>query len=70
MPRKAATDPTKPAAPQAPASQHPLFDTLVRVLEGRLTDLIGVEPGPDGTPLFTLRVILADETKTDPKPAK
>lgn len=46
------------------AAQHPLFDALIQVLEGKLTELIHVEPGPDGEPMFTLRVVLVQgETK-------
>ncbi len=55
--------PKKPVVPGAEptASQHPLFDTLIQVLEGKLTDLIHVEPGPNGEPMFTLRVVLVQD---------
>ena len=52
-------DPTKPSA-------HPLFDTLLQVLEGKLTDLIHVEPGPNGEPMFTLRVVLVQDEPKKP----
>ncbi len=59
-PAMASPAPTAPTAPTAPnpATPHPLFDTLVRVLEGKLQDLIAVESGPEGEPMFTLRVVL------------
>ena len=57
-----------PAAPTSAASitGNPLFDALLKVLEGKLSDLIAVEPGPDGAPMFTVRVVLAPETTTMP----
>ena len=59
FPKKSAASGTPPSL-----SQHPLFDTLIKVLDGKLTDLIHVEPGPDGEPMFTIRVVLVqDETK-------
>jgi hypothetical protein len=68
FPRKSPANPSL-STPSVSASQHPLFDTLVQVLESKLTDLISVEPGPEGAPIFTLRVILASDTPHDAKPA-
>lgn len=47
--------------PANAASQHPLFATLLQVLESKLTDLIQVEPGESGEPIFTIRVVLSPE---------
>ncbi|MEI7687560.1 MAG: hypothetical protein WCL32_21340 [Planctomycetota bacterium] len=68
FPKKSATGPAAiPGSPLAPgnSSAHPLFDTLLQVLEGKLTDLIHVEPGPNGEPMFTLRVVLVNDDKSD-----
>jgi hypothetical protein len=69
FPRKSPANPSSNSPNSSTTSQHPLFDTLVQVLESKLTDLISVEPGPDGAPIFTLRVILASDTPHDAKPA-
>ena len=54
--------PAKPLVPgAAPTGNHPLFETLVQVLEGKLKDIISIEPGPNGEPIFTLRVILVND---------
>jgi hypothetical protein len=68
----AATPSTSTAKPMTAAAAstsitgNPLFDALLKVLEGKLSDLIAVEPGPDGVPMFTVRVVLAPETATTP----
>jgi hypothetical protein len=54
------------AAPTASMTGSPLFDALLKVVEGKLSDLIAVEPGPDGSPMFTVRVVLAPEAATTP----
>lgn len=63
FPKKASssTSPSPPPASPNDPAKHPLFDALVRILEGKLTDLIHVEPGPDGEPMFTVRVVLVNE---------
>ena len=53
-----------PTASPATTGAHPLFETLIKVLESKLADLIHVEPGPNGEPMFTIRVVMApDEAK-------
>ena len=57
--------PTTAAATSASSTSmtgSPLFDALLKVVEGKLSDLIAVEPGPDGSPMFTVRVVLASES--------
>ena len=73
-PATSAATPTSSAKPTAAATSststtgNPLFDALIKVLEGKLSDLIAVEPGPDGSPMFTVRVVLAPETATPAAP--
>ena len=63
--------PTSPATPAPALTGNPLFDALLKVLEGKLSDLMAVEPGPDGSPMFTIRVVLTpDTTPTPTVPAK
>jgi hypothetical protein len=75
-PSSAATPSTatpKPTTAAATASTsitgNPLFDALLKVLEGKLSDLIAVEPGPDGSPMVTVRVVLAPEAAMTPAAA-
>jgi hypothetical protein len=65
------TSSAKPATAAAPSTSitgNALFDALLKVLEGKLSDLIAVEPGPDGSPMFTVRVVLAPEAATPAVP--
>ena len=63
-PTSSAKSATTAAASSTSITGNPLFDALLKVLEGKLSDLIAVEPGPDGSPMFTVRVVLAPETAT------
>jgi hypothetical protein len=66
-PSTATAKPTTAAATGSTSiTGNPLFDALLKVLEGKLSDLIAVEPGPDGSPMFTVRVVLAPETTPTP----
>jgi hypothetical protein len=58
FPKKSGTATTTPTTSPGAVSPHPLFDALIQVLEGKLTDLIHIEPGPNGEPMFTVRVVL------------
>ena len=39
-----------------------VINAIRQVLEGKLTDLIHIEPGPNGEPMFTLRVVLVQDS--------
>jgi hypothetical protein len=62
--------PKTPSSAAIPTTGSPLFDALLKVLEGKLSDLIAVEPGPDGSPMFTIRVVLAPESTTPATPTQ